>query len=69
MVKNAAKVDAKAIRVFIKNQIESEHPRFGSLKRKQKQEVVEQVSQSVAASQKAEKLELPILSTEERVCL
>ena len=69
MVKNNAKVDAKAIRVFIKNQIESEYPRFGSLKRKQKQEVVEQVSQSVAAAQKAGKLELPILSAEERVGL
>ena len=69
MVRNTAKADTKAIRVFIKNQLESKHPDFSSLKRKQKQKVVEQVSLSVMASQKTGELVMPMLSAEERVGL
>lgn len=69
MGNNIAKLDKKAIRVSIRNQIEIETPHFSKLKRKVKREIVREIAHTVIQQLENEELQIPVLSESERLGL
>lgn len=69
MKKATGKLDKKAIRILVTSQIETEHPGFNKLKRKEKREIVLDACKAAEKAIKAGEMEVPALTDEERLGL
>ena len=66
---NTGKIDKKAIRVAIVNHLKGEYPGFNSLKRKRKREIIRSACTEAEKAMKADMLDVPELTAEERLGL
>ena len=69
MGKNTVKIDKKAIRISILNQLEIDYPNFANLKRKEKREIIRAACKAAEKALKSGEIDVPTLTDEERIGL